>query len=234
MLPDMALVANGMALAMKMRREPRVAMTFFGEGSTANGQWHEAMNFAGIHRLPVVFVLENNRLRLLDAERARVRGRPGRARRRPTGSPASTVDGNDVEAVFEAVPRGGRAGARGRRADADRVPDDAHARPRRARRHELRARRSCCEEWARARPDRALRASGSCSRHGFEAGEVEEIASRSPRLRRRVRRSARSRRRCPTPRSALEGVFADAFEPLGDGERVRGPSLGARRARRRA
>ena len=49
-----------MALAFKMRREPRVAMTFFGEGSTANGQWHEAMNFAGIHRLPVVFVLENN------------------------------------------------------------------------------------------------------------------------------------------------------------------------------
>ena len=50
-----------MALAFKLRREPRVAMTFFGEGSTANGQWHEAMNFAGIHRLPVVFVLENNR-----------------------------------------------------------------------------------------------------------------------------------------------------------------------------
>jgi len=61
MLPDMALVANGMALGMKMRREPRVALTFFGEGSTANGQWHEAMNFAGVYGLPVVFVLENNR-----------------------------------------------------------------------------------------------------------------------------------------------------------------------------
>ena len=61
MLPDMAQVATGLALAFKMRREPRIAMTFFGEGSTANGQWHEAMNFAGIHRLPVVFVLENNR-----------------------------------------------------------------------------------------------------------------------------------------------------------------------------
>src|SRR5882672_2631559 len=60
MLPDMAQVATGMALAFKMRDEPRVAMTFFGEGSTANGQWHEAMNFAGIQRLPVVFVLENN------------------------------------------------------------------------------------------------------------------------------------------------------------------------------
>ena len=60
MLPDMALVACGIALAFKLRREPRVAMTFFGEGSTANGQWHEAMNLAGVQRLPVVFVLENN------------------------------------------------------------------------------------------------------------------------------------------------------------------------------
>ncbi len=60
MLPDMAQVATGMALAFAMRSEPRVAMTFFGEGSTANGQWHEAMNFAGIHRLPAVYVLENN------------------------------------------------------------------------------------------------------------------------------------------------------------------------------
>ena len=60
MLPDMALVANGMALAFKIRGERRVAMTYFGEGSTANGQWHEAMNLAGIQRLPVVFILENN------------------------------------------------------------------------------------------------------------------------------------------------------------------------------
>ena len=56
-----AQVAVGLALAMKMRGEVRVAMTFFGEGATANGQCHEALNFAGIHRLPVVFVLENNK-----------------------------------------------------------------------------------------------------------------------------------------------------------------------------
>src|SRR4051794_36034478 len=52
MLPDMALVACGLALAFQMRREPRVAMTWFGEGSTANGQWHEAMNVAGGGRRP--------------------------------------------------------------------------------------------------------------------------------------------------------------------------------------
>ena len=79
MLPDMALVANGMALAFKLRGEPRVAMTFFGEGSTANGQWHEAMNFAGIYRLPVGLHPREQPLRVLDSQRARVRRRSGRA-----------------------------------------------------------------------------------------------------------------------------------------------------------
>src|SRR5436305_15239595 len=58
MLPDMALVTCGLALAFQMRKEPRVAMTWFGEGSTANGQWHEAMNVAGVRKLPAVFILE--------------------------------------------------------------------------------------------------------------------------------------------------------------------------------
>ena len=79
----------GLALAFKLRREPRVAMTFFGEGSTANGQWHEAMNLAGVQRLPVVFMLENNGFAYSTPNDARVRGRPGRAGGRATASPAS-------------------------------------------------------------------------------------------------------------------------------------------------
>jgi pyruvate dehydrogenase E1 component alpha subunit len=102
MLPDMMLVATGMAMAFKLRREPRVALTFFGDGSTSRGDFHEAMNWAGVQRLPVVFVLENNQyaystplekqFAVDPVERARVYGFPG-----------VTVDGNDVEAVFEAV-----------------------------------------------------------------------------------------------------------------------------------
>jgi TPP-dependent pyruvate/acetoin dehydrogenase alpha subunit len=60
MLPDMMPVATGMAMAFKLRREARVALTFFGEGSTSRGDFHEAMNWAGVQKLPVVFVLENN------------------------------------------------------------------------------------------------------------------------------------------------------------------------------
>src|SRR5919205_4331332 len=102
MLPDMALVACGLAIAFQMRREDRVAMTWFGDGATANGQCHEAMNVAGVRRLPVVFVLENNQwaystpndheFAVDPVERAAAYGFPG-----------EKVDGNDVEAVFEAA-----------------------------------------------------------------------------------------------------------------------------------
>src|ERR671925_640837 len=102
MLPDMALVATGMALAFKQRKERRVAMTYFGEGSTANGQWHEAMNFAGIHGLPVVFVLENNGFAYSTPNELEFAVDPVQ-RAHTYGFEGLTVDGNDVEAVFAAV-----------------------------------------------------------------------------------------------------------------------------------
>jgi TPP-dependent pyruvate/acetoin dehydrogenase alpha subunit len=102
MLPDMMLVATGMAMAFKLRGERRCAMTWFGDGSTSRGDFHEAMNWAGVQRLPVVFVLENNQYAYstpLDkqfavdpVERAAAYGFEG-----------VTVDGNDVEAMFEAA-----------------------------------------------------------------------------------------------------------------------------------
>src|SRR3989442_11508360 len=112
MLPDMALVATGMALAFKLRGESRVAMTFFGEGSTANGQWHEAMNFAGIHRLPVVFMLENNRFAYSTPNELEFAVDPVE-RAHTYGFPGVNVDGNDVEAVFGAA-REAAERARGR------------------------------------------------------------------------------------------------------------------------
>jgi TPP-dependent pyruvate/acetoin dehydrogenase alpha subunit len=101
MLPDMMLVATGMAMAFKLRGEQRCAMTWFGDGSTSRGDFHEAMNWAGVQKLPVVFILENNQYAYstpLDkqfavdpVERAAAYGFVG-----------VTVDGNDVEAMFEA------------------------------------------------------------------------------------------------------------------------------------
>jgi pyruvate dehydrogenase E1 component alpha subunit len=102
MLPDMALVACGLALAFQMRDEPRVAMTWFGDGSTANGQWHEAMNVAGIRGLPVVFVLENNQFAYSTPNDLEFVGDPVQ-RAAGYGFPGVKVDGNDVEAVFAAA-----------------------------------------------------------------------------------------------------------------------------------
>lgn len=59
-LPAMLPVAVGMALAIRIRQERRAAVAWFGEGSAARGDAHEAMNLAGVRRLPVVFVCDNN------------------------------------------------------------------------------------------------------------------------------------------------------------------------------
>jgi pyruvate dehydrogenase E1 component alpha subunit len=102
MLPDMMLVATGMAMAFKIRGERRCAITWFGDGSTSRGDFHEAMNWAGVQKLPVIFILENNQYAYstpLDkqfavdpVERAAAYGFAG-----------LTVDGNDAEAMFEAT-----------------------------------------------------------------------------------------------------------------------------------
>ena len=52
--------AAGLAYAAKIRGEDRVVVSYFGEGATSKGDFHEALNFAGIHQLPCVFVCENN------------------------------------------------------------------------------------------------------------------------------------------------------------------------------
>jgi TPP-dependent pyruvate/acetoin dehydrogenase alpha subunit len=102
MLPDMMAVAVGMAWAFKLRGERRCALSFFGDGASSVGDWHEAMNLAGLQRVPVIFVLEHNgyaystpstRQFVVDPlERSAVYGIVG-----------VRVDGNDVEAVFEAT-----------------------------------------------------------------------------------------------------------------------------------
>ncbi len=213
MLPDMALVATGMALTFKLRAEPRVAMTFFGEGSTANGQWHEAMNLAGIHRLPVVFVLENNRFAYSTPNDLEFAVDPVQ-RASTYGFLGVEVDGNDVEAVFQAAreatarARGGdgptliecqtmRMHGHGAHDDMSYVPDEMLA------------------DWAERDPiDRY--AERLVADHGFGVDEVERIRSDVTAYVEECAGKALSSP-MPDPVLATEGVFADASEPLGDG-----------------
>src|SRR5829696_3807286 len=100
MLPDMMLVAAGIAMAFKLRGEQRVAMTWFGDGSTSRGDFHEAMNWAGVQRLPVIFVLENNQYAYSTPTDQQFAVNPVE-RAAAYGFPGETVDGNDPEAMFE-------------------------------------------------------------------------------------------------------------------------------------
>lgn len=104
MLPDMMLVATGMAMAFKLRGEQRAAITWFGDGSSSRGDFHEAMNWAGVQRLPVVFVLENNQFAYSTPIDQQFAVNPVR-RAEAYGFPGESVDGNDAEAVFDAVRR---------------------------------------------------------------------------------------------------------------------------------
>ena len=102
MLPDMMLVATGLAMAFKMRGEQRVAMTWFGDGSTSRGDFHEAMNWAGVQKLPVIFVLENNQYAYSTPVDQQFAVNPVE-RAAAYGFPGQSVDGNDPEAMFEAT-----------------------------------------------------------------------------------------------------------------------------------
>ena len=102
MLPDMMLVAAGMAMAFKLRGEARCALTWFGDGSTSRGDFHEAMNWAGVQQLPVIFVLENNQFAYSTPTKQQFAVNPVE-RAAAYGFPGVSVDGNDAEAMFEAT-----------------------------------------------------------------------------------------------------------------------------------
>ena len=102
MLPDMMLVAAGMAMAFKLRGEARCAITWFGDGSTSRGDFHEALNWAGVQNLPVIFILENNQFAYSTPIDQQFAVNPVQ-RAAGYGFPGVSVDGNDVEAVFEAT-----------------------------------------------------------------------------------------------------------------------------------
>ena len=109
MIPGIAIVgggipvAAGMALAFKMQKSDRVAVSFFGDGAVAEGAFHEGVNMAAIWNLPVIFVCENN-LYGASTHVSKVMRDTNIARRVASyGIQGRQVDGNDVLAVYEAA-----------------------------------------------------------------------------------------------------------------------------------
>jgi len=98
-------VAAGVALALRYQGSSGVAFSYFGDGATSRGDWHEGMNFASVQKLPVVFICNNNQY----AYSTPVSGQMACANVADRGPaynmPAEIVDGNDVLAVHEAGRR---------------------------------------------------------------------------------------------------------------------------------
>jgi len=106
------LHAAGVALASKQRHEDAVTNVYFGEGSASQGDTHEAMNFASIHKLAVVFICENNGYAISVPQSRQMAIANLADRAAGYGFPGVVVDGNDVLACYE-VARQAVARARG-------------------------------------------------------------------------------------------------------------------------
>ena len=194
---------TGAGLAFKLRDEPRVALAFFGDGATNIGTFHESLNLAQLWKTKTVFVCENNHW---------AESTPG-WQHSPVWDDMSKralafdmrsikVDGQDVEAVFEAAQRGARVRPLRRRPGVPRRRDLPHARPLHRRPaglpHEGRSRGG-----GRARPDHAA---------------ARAARSRRRRVRRRSTREAHEivdaalefaqNGTDPQPEDALKNVYA--------------------------
>jgi 2-oxoisovalerate dehydrogenase E1 component alpha subunit len=95
--------ASGIAYAIKYLREDSVVACWFGEGATSEGIWHEALNFAGIHVLPVIFICENNRYAISVPQEKQMAIENVADRAAGYGFPGVVVDGNDVLACYGAM-----------------------------------------------------------------------------------------------------------------------------------
>jgi TPP-dependent pyruvate/acetoin dehydrogenase alpha subunit len=98
-------VAVGAALAFKLQKQDHIVVNFFGDGAAQRGDFHEGLNFAGVFKLPVIFVLENNGYAEYTPLEKHFAGTNFACRAEGYGFPGERLDGNDVLAVYDAVQR---------------------------------------------------------------------------------------------------------------------------------
>jgi len=219
MLGALVPVMAGIALAARMQRRPLVAMTYIGDGGTSTGPFHEGMNFAGVQKLPLVVVAENNGWAYSTPFRKQTAARSLADRATAYGVPAESVDGNDVLAVYAACRR---AVDRARRGEGPTLVEAKTYRVKGHAEHDNQeyVPKQELEAWIRRDPiegyARALQEAGVAGRDDLAAidreisAEVErdaDLADRSP---------------FPPPERALEGVYAVASKTPSEAAAGRG------------
>jgi pyruvate dehydrogenase E1 component alpha subunit len=208
-LPAMLPVAVGMALAFRIRQEPRVAVAWFGEGAAARGDAHEGMNFAGVRRLPVVFFCDNNQWAYSTPTYLSYPVEHIADRAAAYGFEGVVVDGTDVLAVYrearQAIERAREGGGPTLiesvtlRMEGHAVHDDAFYVP-----------REMFEEWAKRDPIERFRAwlRDNASLSDEEEDEITGGVKRL--LNDAVQRAEESP--WPDPATLTDGVFATPEE----------------------
>src|SRR4051812_29898063 len=209
-LPALLPVAVGAALAFRIREEQRVAVGWSGEGAMARGDAHEAMNLAGVRRLPVVFVIDNNQFAYSTPTHLEFAIEHLADRAQAYGFEGVVVDGTDVLAVYREARRAiekARAGGGPTllecvtlRMEGHAVHDDHFYVP-----------REMHEAWLASDPIERFRAWLREHDPEFTEERDEEIRLEVKRLLNDALKRAEESP-LPEPASALEGVWADPEE----------------------
>ena len=204
-LPAMLPVAVGMALAFRIREERRVAVAWCGEGASARGDAHEGMNFAGVRRLPVVFVIDNNQWAYSTPTHLEYAVEHVADRAQAYGFEGVVVDGTDVLAVYREARRAIEKARDGEgptliecltlRMEGHAVHDDAFYVP-----------REMFEEWARRDPVERFR-EWLRDNASLTEGEEDEIGADVKRL---LTEAIRRAEESPLPEGSTvtDGVYA--------------------------
>ncbi|HEY3121317.1 MAG TPA: dehydrogenase E1 component subunit alpha/beta [Vicinamibacteria bacterium] len=209
-LGAMLPVADGLALAGKLRGTRRVAAAFIGDGATSEGDFHEAVNLAAVWKLPVIFVIENNLYGLSTPIAEQYAAKALADRGIGYGMPGLVVDGNDVLAVHRAVRR---AAERGRHGDG---PTLLEFKTFRMRGHEEASGTAYVpprlfDEWARkdpiARFESVLREAGL-----LDDAERERVRGE---LKARIDAAVEEALAAPEPESTPERELAAVYAPSG-------------------
>lgn len=101
MLASSLPVATGAALKFRIKKEPYVAIAFFGEGASSRGDFHEALNFAGVRKLPVIYVCENNFYAYSTPQNLQMAVEDVASRAEGYGFRGAVCSGNDLHAVMK-------------------------------------------------------------------------------------------------------------------------------------
>jgi TPP-dependent pyruvate/acetoin dehydrogenase alpha subunit len=204
-LPAMLPVAVGCALAFRIREERRVAVGWFGEGSAARGDAHEGMNLAGVRKLPVVFICDNNQWAYSTPTHLGYATEHVADRAQAYGFDGIVVDGTDVLAVYREAKRAiekARAGGGPTliecltlRMEGHAVHDDASYVP-----------KEMFEEWAKADPIESFRTWLRDNAQLTDEEEEEIGASVKKLLTQALERAEESP--LPDPSDLTQGVYA--------------------------